>query len=167
MENKTICDRVKEIREQYGLIGTAVDPLIIAQENGIKILEKSNLTINGEPVSGAIIKKNNDITIYVNAEDSKVRKRFTVAHEIAHYYLHLDKNKQFVDLKRNNSKAPMELEADEFAGCLLMDTEHVNERYEKAKSIGLSNEGIVSVLAGIFVVSDAAMYTRLKNLGKF
>lgn len=165
MSKESICRKVRQIREEYGLIGTAVDPTVIAEENGIKILERRNLTINGEPVSGAIIKKDNNITIYINEGDKKERKRFTLAHEIAHYYLHLDKDKQIVDLKRSTFRDVTEDEADEFAGCLLMDENHVRERYSMARSIGLNNEGIVSVLSKIFLVSNAAMYTRLKNLG--
>ncbi|NRY59831.1 ImmA/IrrE family metallo-endopeptidase [Clostridium beijerinckii] len=161
---KSIAEEAKKVREKYGLIGTAIDPTIIAKENDIKIVEKSNLKLKGELVSGAIIKDESDIMIILNAEDSKNRKRFTIAHELAHYFLHLDKNVKFVDYKRSDSSDPKELDADEFAGCLLMGEELVKEKFKKAKSIGLDNDGIVNVLSGIFVVSNSAMYTRLKRL---
>lgn len=164
--NKNIaCNKANEVREQYGLIGAAIDPLVITKELGIKVLEKSKLTADGKPVSGAIIKEGNEISIYLNAEDSKFRKRFTIAHELGHYYLHLDKTKYFVDLKRSNSLEPEELQADEFAGCLLMNEKEIKSRYKMAESIGLNQEGIINILSTIFAVSTHAVYVRLKNLG--
>ena len=166
MDKKTIAEKANEVREKYGLIGTAIDPAIIAMELGINIYQKSNLRMNEELVSGAIVKEDSDIFILLNEEDSKKRKRFTIAHELAHYFLHLDKNTEpFIDYKRSNSNNSIELEADEFAGCLLMGEQQVKEKFNKAKSIGLDDDGIVSVLAGIFLVSNSAMYIRLKRLG--
>jgi Zn-dependent peptidase ImmA (M78 family) len=111
-----------------------------------------------------LVKKDDDIYIYLNAVDSFKRKRFTIAHELGQYFLHLDAREKFVDLKRDHEKNDMELEADEFAGCLLMDETEVKSRFDKSKNIGLSNQIIIDLLAGIFVVSSAAMYTRLKRL---
>lgn len=165
MKTSDISKKAKKVKEDYGLYGTAIDPIIIAEENGINIIQKSNLNIKGEPVSGAIIKSGSDITIYVNANDNKNRKRFTIAHELAHFFLHLDKDKELVDFKRDDSKNPIELEADEFAGCLLMDEALVEEWYNKTNSIGLSNERVIDIMSQIFVVSSPAMYKRLRKLG--
>jgi Zn-dependent peptidase ImmA (M78 family) len=165
MDKKIIAEKANEVREKYGLIGTAVDPVLIAMELGINVYQKSNLRMNDEPVSGAIVKNNSDIIIYINAEDNNNRQRFTIAHELAHYYLHMDKNKQFVDFKRSENDNIEEREADEFAGCLLMEESHVRERFCKAKLGRLSDEITVNLLSRIFAVSTGAMYTRIRRLG--
>lgn len=67
MDKEKICNEAKEVREKYGLIGTDVDQPINAKENAIKVLERSSLNMDGEPVSGTIIKEGKDITIYVDA----------------------------------------------------------------------------------------------------
>lgn len=162
--------RAKEIRKKYGLIGAAVDPLDIAKELGIKVYEQENLkTKDGQSVSGAIIKNNDEVRILINSGESSRRQRFTIAHELGHYFLgHLDSEKgQYIDLARNSltSKSPKEADAEEFASSLLMDEDEVKERYKMTASIGMSNSQVINLLSDIFVVSKAAAYTRLSNLG--
>lgn len=43
-----------------------------------------------EGISGAIINKNGIYTIYTNKNELERRRRFTIAHELAHYILHKD-----------------------------------------------------------------------------
>src|SRR5665811_214388 len=56
------------------------------------MVEKEGLTLLsydfGEHVSGVLLIKNKKGTIGYSPRDSKVRRRFTIAHELGHYYLH-------------------------------------------------------------------------------
>ncbi|KGM93328.1 ImmA/IrrE family metallo-endopeptidase (plasmid) [Clostridium botulinum] len=159
---------VNEIKERYAIIGPSVNPIDIANELSINVYEVDNLNANGEKVSGAISHNDGDIDIYVNAQDTNERKKFTIAHELGHYFLdHLNKNPKMVDLlfrDDNHNLAKEEKEADEFAGCILMDEKEIRNRYKKATSIGMTEDTKISILANIFNVSKPAMYTRLKNL---
>ncbi|APQ99921.1 ImmA/IrrE family metallo-endopeptidase [Clostridium botulinum] len=168
MDKRYICDEVKRIKDIFGIIGTKVDPIDIANELNINVYEVDNLNAGEESVSGAIRKENNKIDIFINGADSNERKRFTIAHELGHYFLgHLDKNDKLVDLHRDYKHNPniYEKEADEFAGCFLMDSDEVKDRFKKAKLIGLTDESAIALLARIFSVSRAAMYVRIRNLG--
>lgn len=165
MSSSNICEKVSDIKSKYHISGAHVDPIKIAIQNNIKVVERANLMVGDKAVSGALIKKDDEITIYVEAKENSRRKRFTIAHELGHYFLHLDNQKRFVDLTRNNAKSLHELQADEFAGCLLMDEDEVRNRFEKAKSIGVDNKTTIDILASIFLVSHSAMYIRLKKMG--
>ncbi|MBV8829911.1 MAG: ImmA/IrrE family metallo-endopeptidase [Acidobacteriaceae bacterium] len=96
-------------------------------------------------------------SIIVRAQDPLVRKRFTVAHELAHYLLHRHLfTDELVDdaLYRSTLKTSVEAEANSFAADLLMPR-HLLEQYP-GKSI--------QELAFLFKVSEQAMGIRLDTL---
>lgn len=67
--------------------------------------------------------------INVNALHHERRQRFTIAHELAHYFLHRDSQNEYEDLTfhRGKNYTSTELEADNFAGALLMPKEKLVE----------------------------------------
>lgn len=96
--------------------------------------------------------------IYTNANHSKRRRRFTIAHELAHYILHrhLIGNGITDDaLYRSRLGGSIEREANRFAAKLLMPWNLVTESIE---------QGIDTVdgLAEKFDVSRSAMSIRLE-----
>jgi Zn-dependent peptidase ImmA (M78 family) len=112
--------------------------------------------------SGKIFLKDNKYFIRVNAAHLPVRRRFTVAHELGHYYHHkdfLDRESQI--LERNNYSRlgfdTKEVEANAFAAELLMPRIHFLQKYSELKKIRL--------LAEYFFVSELAIQVRLINLG--
>jgi len=72
-------------------------------------------------ISGAVDHENQ--TIFVNANDGADRKRFTIAHDIAHIALH-GKEESVVDYRHQmeygSADLPKEREANQFAADLLM-----------------------------------------------
>ncbi|MBI2636060.1 ImmA/IrrE family metallo-endopeptidase [Candidatus Peregrinibacteria bacterium] len=134
--------------------------LSIAKANNIEVLEADLFDI-----SGALRKEGDVWRIYVNRQDSPQRKRFTIAHELGHFFLHTTEGTEFVDgyvFTRSDiiRYGERELEANEFAGNLVMPESKVRELVTGA----ITDETIVS-LARTFEVSPFAMETRLKNLG--
>jgi Zn-dependent peptidase ImmA (M78 family) len=112
--------------------------------------------------SGKIFLKNNKYFIRVNASHLPSRRRFTVAHELGHYYHHkdfLDKESQI--LERNNYSGlgfdEKEIEANAFAAELLMPKVHFLQKCSELQKIHL--------LAEYFFVSELAIKVRLINLG--
>ena len=95
--------------------------------------------------------------IYVNAKHSETRRRFTVAHEIAHYTLHKNLIRDgIVDdpLYRSGMSSLIETEANRFAAEILMPTHLIRAAIRKETSI--------SKLAKQFNVSSEAMAIRLQ-----
>jgi Zn-dependent peptidase ImmA (M78 family) len=98
-----------------------------------------------------------DIT--VNERDPKVRQRFTLAHEIAHYVLHEPMiGDGIVDdaMYRSGLADVYETEANNYAAAILMPAPLVKARYRTQK--------MIAALAADFGVSEAAMRIRLRSL---
>lgn len=141
-----------------------VDVIKIAGSNDIKVYQGEL----DKKISGAIRynKKEKRFEILVNKNDVRVRQRFTIAHELGHYFLHkdfLENEELHVDsiLYRANKKddedaKKREVEVDYFAGALLMN----KTLLEKLRS-----ENSITELAEIFDVSVSAMTVRLDILG--
>jgi hypothetical protein len=106
------------------------------------------------------------MTIYVNAREARRspgRGRFTVAHELGHWYLHAtdtgDENFQrFCRGPDLRAKRHQEGEANRFAACLLMPEELLRE-YAAESHFNLA------LLGKRFDVSVPAMRLRLTTLG--
>lgn len=149
----------------------------IASDLGIKIYETLDFD---DAHSGSITKNGESFVIYLNATHSPKRKRFTLAHEIAHFLLHkkqleggaehIDSTKQLIDevittLNRNKNvidinERKMESEANNLAACILMP--------ELEFKAVWSEVGSIEELAERFNVSDSAAAIRSKAvLGSF
>ncbi len=97
--------------------------------------------------------------IFVNRNMPKVRRRFTIAHEIAHYVLHEEHiGDGIVDdaLYRSRLSNAMEVQANKLAADILMPWHLVNPMINR----GISNP---AELARRFEVSEAAMAIRLNT----
>ncbi|MEC4094016.1 ImmA/IrrE family metallo-endopeptidase [Myroides odoratimimus] len=96
----------------------------------------------------------------INSKHHKNRQRFTIAHELGHYFLHKEKNTSFEDTTffRGAKINPIEFAANEFASAILMPEDLIKE---------LISEGIreLGELAEEFGVSASAMKYRLEKLG--
>ncbi len=122
-------------------------------------------------ISGLFYTENGKSIIGGNSLHSPVRQRFTVAHEIGHYYLK-HKGDFFVDrrilFRSENSKdinPKEEIEANAFAASLLMPEEMVMNEIMKNELWDSDADTVVHKLATIFEVSTQAMEIRLQNLG--
>lgn len=109
--------------------------------------------------SGKIFFKNNKYSIWVNASHLPARRRFTVAHELGHYYHHKDFLDQEGQILERNKLGfdEKEVQANAFAAELLMPKLHFLKKYSELKKIQL--------LAEYFFVSELAVKVRLINLG--
>lgn len=130
----------------------------------------------GDNISGALVIQNNHGTIGFNPHESKVRQRFTIAHELGHYLLHKNQTTDlFIDtefkvlFRDNNSstgKIKIEQEANAFAAAILMPEKFLVDEIMK-HHFHLTDDGTLKVLARRFNVSVAAMTLRLANLNLF
>jgi len=98
--------------------------------------------------------------IVINARDPEARKRFTHAHEIAHFVMHRDLVPDgLVDnaLYRSSLSDEYERQANRYAASILLHAAAVRAAYRESKAL--------AVLAEKFGVSVDAMRIRLKELG--
>ena len=148
-----------EILFEHDMLKIPVDVVKIADDLGIEIYE----TELKKEISGAISydSKNKKFSILLNKKNSTKRKRFTIAHELGHYFLHkniLENDEIHIDIMyRDDSRNYEEKKVDYFAGALLMNKMLLEKLYNKTDSI--------AELSEIFDVSESAMTVRLNILG--
>lgn len=148
-----LCKRL----EKAELLGIPMDIEGIAEFLGLEISEE----LMEDDISGYLEFKDGAWVIGVNSLHHINRRRFTIAHEIAHYILHRDPNRNFVDVvfaRRRDDATVMEREADDFAARLLMPTEKLRAEIGNGQT-SLQN------LATLFKVSALAMKYRVQSLG--
>ncbi|WP_082700394.1 ImmA/IrrE family metallo-endopeptidase [Magnetospirillum sp. XM-1] len=110
-----------------------------------------------DEISGSLRSEEGKWVIRVNRRHAKVRQRFTVAHEIAHYLLHRDRiGLGLTDdtFYRSTQSDSVEREANRLAADILMPWHLVH----KATAHGTRDP---EALSQAFEVSEAAMSIRL------
>jgi len=170
-KKKLTLSEIESITSSYlmkqGLFLIPIDPVKIANLEGIKV---NNAVFSDESLSGLIAKRGTNISILVNQGEAPFRKRFTIAHELAHHFLHLTSTEDgdFIDTKLDlfrDQENPIgsydevkkrEIEANQFAAALLMPMQLVTEYYKSNPSL--------DEMARIFNVSEEAMGIRLNTL---
>jgi len=118
--------------------------------------------IGGAEISGMLyVYENGKGTIYVREHDPDVRQRFTIAHELGHYFLHYTAGESttFVSLRR--SRSARETEANAFAAELLMPEALIYGEND------LHFFPSISHLSTRLKVSKEAMRYRLDGLGLY
>lgn len=173
MTYESIRKKAEEFCKENGIDSAPVEIIRICNDLGIKVFEN----YLKEDVSGLIIvddKKweeyDSDKFILVNLYESAARRRFTVAHELAHYILHRNGNKLYAhrDMNTNDTLPTIEREANYFAANILMPEEVLKDFIwdVKVNSVGKVPRFIMAKkVADAFAVSEAAAEVRLKQLG--
>lgn len=168
--------KVKSVREALPLdmmqLSNPVEVLEYAKKLNIQLIpfdldnfiNKINLGLErvelDDEISGKLQKSDEGKWIItVNSLHHIKRQRFTLAHELGHYFLHRNRSLEFVDkaLYRSTHMDSMEYEANNFAGALLMPREALSEFVVKH---GASAE----LIAEHFNVSVLAAKIRVETL---
>lgn len=134
-----------------------VQVIDLANDLGLKVYMVPNWP---DDLSG-MVRKNEDAVggfdIFVNQNHSETRRRFTIAHEIAHVVLHPHLIGDGITddaLLRSGLSNDVEAQANRLAADILMPRDALNSRLKK----GINS---VYILADEFSVSDQAMAIRL------
>ena len=160
-----INSQVEELLVQYKDSKNSSDVLNkLIKDNGIQLKELDLMEL-----SGVLFKSEGEQwNLLVNKMDSTARKLFTIAHELGHFYLHRNNENQFIDgelvraRNENTRFDEYELEANEFAGNLLMPKKEIEQKLQ-SRDIVVDLKKIKE-LSEQFLVSTFAIQTRLKNL---
>lgn len=150
--------RVQQIIRRFTSPDPPVNIIALADALGLSVHEAMlGSDISGEIYPDLFAGGSSGYSIRINASDPEVRKRFTVAHEVAHFLRHRDRiNNSLIDdrMYRSRLGKTVEAEADQLAADLLMPRRLVGR---------LRQSGITSPeeLAARFKVSTKAMKIRL------
>ncbi|WP_353649722.1 ImmA/IrrE family metallo-endopeptidase [Nakamurella sp. A5-74] len=113
-----------------------------------------------DTVESLVIHRSGTFKINVPSYTSARRDRFTIAHELGHYFLHYlnarpdEVRRKFTRLGRN----PAETQANYFAAELVMPREQFREHF-------MQENGDLRRLARIFDVSQLSAQVRAESLG--
>jgi IrrE N-terminal-like domain len=135
-----------------------VEVVRIAQGLGLEVWEDElPVGISGKIFSDPENGGSSGFSITINSTEPPVRKRFTVAHEIAHFILHRDKIGSGIEddtLYRSKLTNLIEAEANRLAASILMPFPLIES---------LQRQGIngISELASALQVSQQALKIRL------
>lgn len=161
--------RAANILREHGLYSVPVDPVTLANRQGIKV---HNAKFSEEGISGMLAKRGENVTMLIHQSESPARKRFSIAHELGHHFLHLLEDGEIIDTdvdmfrfelvegedEEKQEHRRREIQANIFAAALLMPADLVEDAYRNVTKD-------LTELAHIFRVSEAAMGYRLGQLG--
>lgn len=157
--NKKLEKMAKDILLKNDMLKLPVDLFTIAESYNIEVYYQDL----PRGISGAI-KYNEDRRIFqivIEAFDHPNRQRFTLAHELAHFFLQgeelLQNQEVHFDTCYRKTINKEEEQVEYLAGALLMDKEILTKLYKINPSI--------AELAETFKVSESAMTVRLMVLG--
>lgn len=161
MKNEQIEKIIESLHQKLGIKQIPVQIEQITTKLGIRIKRAPS-----EDFSGILLRKDGKALIGVNDTESHVRQRFTIAHELGHFFLHPAKD-AFVDYRDNQHggiRSSKEREANMFAASFLIPRESLISEVKKISSKGIFDTEIES-LAKKYDVSKESMNYRLLNLG--
>lgn len=161
-----IIEKVGEILDRFHVRHPPVPVEQIAKKLGVVLAPLPA----EDDISGAIIRRGSRVIIAVNTSHHPNRQRFTVAHELGHYFLHegleehVDQNFRIAWRNADSSKAVnwLEIQANRFAAELLIPTEFLMQDLDSLRRI---DKRTVALLASSYEVSPESMKIRLTNLG--
>ena len=147
--------------EQNAQIDKFQETLPDKEVNVVKLAESFGVSVwraaMPSGTSGMIRRKNGLYAIYANKYEPKARRRFTYAHELAHYLLHREYIGDGINesvLFRSNLSNMLEVEANKIAADILVPMRMLNGLAETRKYD-------VQELAQLFDVSRAVILVRL------
>lgn len=140
-----------------------VDPYIIAYENNIEI--RLNPLLKNKNIAGKIYVEDEQVIIEVDSWQTPYRQRFTIAHELGHFFLNHDINGglNHIDTVDDLSDPAndLEIQANYFAVNLLMPKEfieyilyklQISDIAEMAKKLNVSRSALTYRLEKLRVI---------------
>ncbi len=169
---------IKKLLQKHNLYQMPVDLETLAHKEGFKIFYHTDKDCEGY----IYISKSNPFKhdnekyskiISLNTNQSSTRQRFTLAHELAHYFLDFDENKNKSFFEKRDEQvfnfSSNETIMNNFASELLMPFEMIDTFVKIAQDdflelVDISNPALISAIAKSFNVSNSAAKVRLDKL---
>ena len=157
----------KALLNEYNILTEPpIDIDILLNNIGISVISvdfskiESQVGIEKGSILGATVSEGENLSIFYRTDATENRRRFTIAHELAHCCLHTDHLIDHHIEFRANSKflSGKEYDANVFAGALLIPEEALKTVYKQLLVPSLDT------LSRIFKVSTTVMVARLDYL---
>lgn len=145
--------QANHLLEHFDIQTSAVPDVIITELPRIRVEHEPRL-----PVSGAAHWNGRYWVITLNANESPLRQRFSLAHEFKHVIDHTTREYLYADRPTISAHEQAERVADYFAACLLMPKRVV-------KRLWFQGNQSTATLARTLRVSEPALRYRLDQLG--
>ncbi|MGH8414713.1 MAG: ImmA/IrrE family metallo-endopeptidase [Gammaproteobacteria bacterium] len=156
----------ERVVREHGITALKVDPIAIAEKLGIEVMAKP---ASSGGVSGMLIRVGNQFGIaYATHIDSTGFRRFSIAHELGHYFLPGHVDSVFADGNIHESHAGFnstdryEMEADHFAARLLMPNALFSEALRHAGD-GLAAVERLSATCETSLTATAIRYAQCSH----
>ena len=168
---KAANDALKKHRSKNGII----DVVGLARKEGFAVGEvefddDTDGIILVDTHADELMGQKTNKLIIVSKERTSAFKRFIIAHELGHYFLHdkrADKDSHILIASRDakHGRSEEENEYDYFAACLLMPAEDFKKRGEALKNAGLTVNDISCLLSEYYEVPARSAERRLEEVG--
>jgi Zn-dependent peptidase ImmA (M78 family) len=157
VRNQFVCKMAKRVLADSKLKIPPVDLKEILKTYGIGYEEIDDFP---DTVDALIVEDGSKVYAAVNAKQHPHRKRFSLAHELGHFFLHrqgmpdepITIDNPPTDSLDTETKDPAEIEADLFAGELLVPLEmlkpHVQKGIPEISKLFFVSEQVVSIAIG-------------------
>lgn len=145
------------ILKKYGQVGPPIAPEAVAAGEGLEVRVVSTWP---DKLSGLLLRESG--LIGLNGKHAPARRRFSLAHELGHWFLRhditWDENEVTIDAppheeQENEAARLREAEANEFAGELLAPREMLKQALARVQD--------PSELAELFGISAEALWVRI------
>lgn len=155
--------------------------------NLVEIIEFLGIKLENDPDFehitrlGSISKSGAVVKLWYNPIENQLetRKRFTIAHELGHFFLHFatsqeDMSDDAISFNRDDNSDKTEWGANKFAAELLMPTVDVfvqakiiihSYKETTGRATQMPKDEFIEKMAKFFIVSQSAMEYRLSALG--
>ena len=156
----TIEEKAEKVLSQYRAGDVPINVLEMAKKAGVLIKYAPS-----NKFSGLLYRKDDIAFMAISSSESNVRQRFTIAHELGHFFLHPQKD-TFVEFRDNGTAKPRtfkEIQANQFAAALLMPRKNLLKDIENYRETGITDT-VIHSLAEKYQVSEESMNYRLRNL---
>lgn len=169
MTKKEVIAKAKEFCNEHNVNDYPVEIISLCNKFGLKVYERylpSNVSGSIVVGSGKFDRYNSGNFIMVNLMDSPQRRRFTIAHELAHFILHKESGQALYAHRDAGQHDQAEVEANTFAAYVLMPDELLKDALERLgdhKQLPLPVK--VNYISREFAVSRDAAQVRLAQFG--
>lgn len=174
-EISNIEGKAEKVLKKLGITDAPVQLDRILSHYQITLLKAPSATY-----SGMMLTTDNKTYIGLNSSENDQRKRFTIAHELGHYFLENAEERAFIDDaetiengiklqiafrgKKHKKGDYEEMRANAFAASILMPAKWLIKDLRKVGKEQMLSEKTIKLLSKKYEVSEMAMQYRIMNV---